>query len=292
MPPEVSPQATLAIRETISSFVTVNGVLLHCLDWGGEGAPILILHATGMLGRVYQPFAAALRAIGHVYSYDQRGHGDSERSPDGIYDWERTADDLEAFILAMGWREIRAFGHSAGGTAIGAVLSRRPDLIARAVLVEPVLIDPDDPSSRNSMLYERTLKRRAVFDDRMAILASYAGKPPFNSWRAGILNDYCIHGTVEGDDGKRYLKCRPEDEARIYESAVRFDGFDYVCRSHNPLHILFGEHTDTQGIVLADRLAAPQRQITIVPNAGHYPADGRAGLRRTGSGEVSPAYLT
>ena len=79
------------------------------------------------------PSRQALHAIGHVYSYDQRGHGDSERSPDGIYNWDRTADDLEAFILAMGWREIRAFGHSAGGTAIGTVLSRRPDLIARAV---------------------------------------------------------------------------------------------------------------------------------------------------------------
>jgi pimeloyl-ACP methyl ester carboxylesterase len=254
----------------ISSFATINGVRLHWLDWGGDGPPILLLHATGMLGRVYQPFAEALRTIGHVYSYDQRGHGDSERSPDGVYDWDRTAEDLEAFILQMGWREIRAFGHSAGGTAIGTVLSRRPDLIARALLVEPVLIDPADPSPNGNILYKRTLKRRAVFDDLPSILASYAGKPPFNSWRAGILNDYCIHGTREGDDGKRYLKCRPEDEARIYESAVHFDGFGYIRRSQNPLHILFGEHTDTQGIVPADRLAAPQRQITIVPNAGHF----------------------
>jgi pimeloyl-ACP methyl ester carboxylesterase len=267
MPSEVSPLLSAA---PAGAFININGVRLHYLDWGGQGAPILILHATGLLGRVYAPFARALSTIGHVYSYDQRGHGDSERSPDLIYDWNRTADDLEAFILAMGWHGIRAFGHSAGGTAIGTVLSRRPDLIARAVLVEPVLIDPDDPSPRTNTLYERTLKRRAVFDDLPSIVTNYVGKPPFDSWRAGILNDYCIHGTRAGEDGKRYLKCLPEDEARVYESAVRFDGFGYIKRSSNPLYLLFGERTDTQGIVLAERLVAPQRQITIVPYAGHF----------------------
>ena len=58
--------------------VSVNGLKLHYLDWGGDGRPIVILHATGFLGRIYRPIAEALTAIGHVYSYDQRGHGDSE----------------------------------------------------------------------------------------------------------------------------------------------------------------------------------------------------------------------
>ncbi|HEX4210963.1 MAG TPA: alpha/beta hydrolase [Candidatus Binataceae bacterium] len=259
-------------REPSSSFVTTNGVRLHCLDWGGDGPPIIILHATGMLGRVYRPMAEALTALGHVYSYDQRGHGDSDRSPDGIYTWDRTADDLEAFILTMGFREVRAFGHSAGATAIGTVLSRRPDLITRAFLAEPVLIDPDNPPARNTMLYESTLKRRASFDSLPAMLTNYAGKPPFNSWRAGILNDYCIYGSRDGADGRRYLKCLPADEALVYQSAPMFDGLAYILRSRNPLRILYGARTDTQGLVIADRLAAdaPQRQVTIVPNAGHF----------------------
>jgi pimeloyl-ACP methyl ester carboxylesterase len=269
---EVSPVSPRPAREPISSFVTVNDVRLHCLDWGGEGAPIIVLHATGLLGRIYRPIANALTALGHVYSYDQRGHGDSDRSPDGIYTWDRTADDLEAFILTMGFRGMRAFGHSAGATAIGAVLSRRPDLITRAFLAEPVLIDPDSPPIRNTMLYEATLKRRASFDSLPAMLANYAGKPPFNTWRAGILNEYCIHGSRDGADGRRYLKCLPADEALVYQSAPKFDGLAYILRSRNPLRILYGVRTDTQGITLVDRVVAnaPQRQVTIVPNAGHF----------------------
>ncbi len=50
--------------EPASSLVHVNGVRFHTLDWGGEGAPIVILHATGFLGRIYRPLAERLRAIG------------------------------------------------------------------------------------------------------------------------------------------------------------------------------------------------------------------------------------
>src|SRR5277367_1283734 len=90
--------------EPASSFISVNGVRLHTLDWGGEGAPIVVVHATGFLGRIYRPLAERLRSIGHVYSYDQRGHGDSSAAPNGEYSWEWTMRDLAGFITAMGWR--------------------------------------------------------------------------------------------------------------------------------------------------------------------------------------------
>src|SRR6267378_2186062 len=105
--------------EPKSAFVNVNGIRLHTLDWGGEGEPIVVLHATGFLGRIYRPLAERLHAIGHVYSCDQRGHGDSASAPDGAYNWTLTMTDLEGFVATMGWHKVRAIGHSAGATAIG-----------------------------------------------------------------------------------------------------------------------------------------------------------------------------
>src|SRR5208337_5384399 len=102
--------------EPASSFVNVNGIQMHTLDWGGSGSPIVILHATGFLGRIYRPIATALTSIGHVFSYDQRGHGDSGRSPTGEYNWTAMMDDLAGFIAAMGFKSVRGFGHSAGAT--------------------------------------------------------------------------------------------------------------------------------------------------------------------------------
>jgi pimeloyl-ACP methyl ester carboxylesterase len=96
----------------VSSYVEVNGVRLHVLDWGGVGDPILIVHATGFLGRMYAPIAERLTTIGHVYSYDQRGHGESSASSSNQYSWDLASQDLEAFIVAMGWKGIRAKCHS------------------------------------------------------------------------------------------------------------------------------------------------------------------------------------
>ena len=252
--------------------VIVNGLRLHYLDWGGNGPPIVILHATGFLGRIYRPIAEALRSIGHVYSYDQRGHGDSELPTTPIDGWELTTNDLEGFITGMGLSGVRGFGHSAGATAIGAVASRRPDLIVRAVLVEPVILDPANLPEGPGDLHERTLKRRPAFDSVETMYRSFANKPPYHTWRKDILRDYCEFGTRPDGHGGRTLKCPPEIEAQFYRSAPNFDGLGHILRATTPLLVLFGENTDTGGVALVDRLSAgaPHRRVAVIPGAGHF----------------------
>jgi len=252
----------------------VNGVRLHTLDWGGSGDPIVILHATGFLGRIYAPIASALTRIGHVYSYDQRGHGDSGAAPDGQYDWQLTMEDLAGFITAMGFRGVRAFGHSAGATAIGSLACERPELISRAVLTEPVIFEsPTAPELgwRNPFI-ESTLKRRRVFESVDAMFANFETKPPFHTWDRAMLRDYCEFGTRINSDGKRELKCQPEIEARFYETSRDFDGLGRIVRAPGPLLVLFGERSDSLGIVLADKIASARKngRVEKVADAGHF----------------------
>ena len=260
--------------EPRSSFVDANGVRLHTLDWGGEGAPIVILHATGFFGRIYRPLAERLRAIGHVYSYDQRGHGDSSPAPDGEYTWDATMRDLLGVITAMDWSGIRAVGHSAGATAIGSLASERPDLIARAVLLEPVIFEsPDAPELgwRNPFI-ERTLKRRRIFDSVEAMYTNFENKPPYNAWRKDILRDYCEFGTRSTPDGKRELKCAPEIEAKFYETARDFDGLARILRCTSPLLVLFGARGDSLGASLSGKVARQLRngRVIDVADTGHF----------------------
>lgn len=252
----------------------VNGVDLYTLDWGGEGAPIVILHATGFLGRIYRPLAEQLRSIGHVYTYDQRGHGDSSKAPDGQYNWDMTMRDLAAFIEAKGLQGVRAFGHSAGATAIGSLGAARPDLITRAMLVEPVIFEsPTSPELfwRNPFM-ERTLKRKRIFDSVDAMFANFDRKPPYDTWRKDILRDYCEFGTRPTPDGKRELKCTPEIEARFYETSRDFDGLGRILSSDVPMLVLFGANSDSLAVTLADRVAREihHGQAQTIPNTGHF----------------------
>lgn len=260
--------------EPKSGYLQINGVRIHSLDWGGSGEPIIVLHATGFLGRIYAPIARALTSIGHVYSYDQRGHGDSGPSPDGEYNWQRTMDDLAGFIAAMGFRSVRGFGHSAGATAIGSLAAERPDLISRAVLAEPVLFEsPTAPELewRNPFI-ERTLKRRRSFDSVEAMFLNFDRKPPYDTWRKDMLRDYCEYGSRPSDDGRRELRCAPENEARLYETSRDFDGLGRILRAEVPLLILFGELGDSLAASLSDSIATKLRngRVVKVAGTGHF----------------------
>jgi pimeloyl-ACP methyl ester carboxylesterase len=264
----------MAFVEPKSGTINVNGVRLFTLDWGGDGAPIVLLHATGFLGRIYAPIASALTRIGHVYSYDQRGHGDSSPAPDGQYNWQLTMDDLAGFISAMEFRGVRAFGHSAGATALGSLACERPDLISRAVLVEPVIFEsPTAPELgwRNPFI-AGTLKRRRVFDSVEAMFRNFDRKPPFDSWDKSILRDYCEFGTRRNAAGQRELKCKPEIEARYYETSRDFDGLGRIVRAEVPLLVLFGAKSDSLGITLSEKIASKLRQgrVVNVADTGHF----------------------
>jgi pimeloyl-ACP methyl ester carboxylesterase len=260
--------------EPRSSFVTVNGVRLHTQDWGGDGAPIVLLHATGFLGRIYRPLAERLRAVGHVYSYDQRGHGDSSAAPGGEYSWEWTMRDLEGFITTMGWPSVRAIGHSAGATAIGSLACERPDLISRVVLLEPVIFESATAPElgwRNPFI-ERTLKRKRVFDSVEAMFSNFDHKPPYDTWRKDILRDYCEFGTRPTSDGKRELKCAPEVEAKFYDTSPEFDGLGRILRCTAPLLVMFGVRGDSLGASLSPIVAQRLNngRVLDVADAGHF----------------------
>jgi pimeloyl-ACP methyl ester carboxylesterase len=257
--------------------LNVNGVRLRAHDWGGAaGAPVLLVHGTGMHASLLGPIAAALTAIGHVYSYDRRGHGDSSHDPDAVYDWQVEVEDLAAVISELALTEVRALGHSAGGTLIGALAAREPRRFARAMLVEPVLVEQGRQQVGNdtadSML-QRTRRRKRLFESPDAMFANFEHKPPFQTWRRDILREYCQNGAAANSAGQWELKCPPEIEARFYATAAHFPGLERLLKCEIPLMVLFGTRgEESTGARFADRLGAELENARILrfPDAGHF----------------------
>src|SRR2546429_507157 len=68
----------------IDRTVSVKGLKLHLLDWGGEGrTPLLLLHGFTGHAHAWDTLSIALQPHFHVYALDQRGHGDSD--PADVY---------------------------------------------------------------------------------------------------------------------------------------------------------------------------------------------------------------
>lgn len=259
-----------------SRFVSANGIRLHYLDWGGAGQPVIMIHATGLVAAVWTPLAEALRRAGfRPIAYDQRGHGDSEKPPEG-YSFGEAAADLAGLMEALDLGPAVGIGLSGGATAVAIGGADRPGTFDRAVLIEPIVFPNRDlPNARadhtNSMV-NRTIKRRAVWSSHAEIFASYRSRPPFDAWREDILRAYLEWGTRSREDGQIELKCPPAIEARIYDSAPSFDPWPHLRGLDIPTLVIRGERSEpvgpNQGAAIRDAL--PRGELLTVPDTGHF----------------------
>src|SRR5215207_7664294 len=95
--------------------VSVNGLRLHYLAWGPTTAPaIVMLHGLRGAARTWEPMAAPLSAQYHVIALDQRGRGESDWAPDGIYTRESYVSDLEQVVDEVAPAPFVLIGHSMG----------------------------------------------------------------------------------------------------------------------------------------------------------------------------------
>lgn len=108
-------------------------------DFGGPGAPLLLLHGAGANLVSMQPLAGELSPQFRVIAVDLRGHG---RSGDGPWEWEAVLGDLEAVCDGLGLDEPAVAGWSLGGMAAALWAGRHPRCPAA------VSLDGTPPPSR------------------------------------------------------------------------------------------------------------------------------------------------
>jgi len=109
----------------------------HYLDWGTAGLPpVVFLHGGGLNAHTWDLVCAALRRERHCVALDQRGHGESEWSPQMDYTTESHVGDLDAFVDTLGLRRFVLVGMSLGGVNALAWAGQHSRRLAGLVLVD------------------------------------------------------------------------------------------------------------------------------------------------------------
>ena len=259
-------------------YVEANGIRLHTLLWrSGQASlpPLLLLHATGFLARLWQPVAELLSPRFDVYAFDTRGHGDSDKPPpEGKnYHWRNLVEDLGGFCDTLGFRGVSMAGHSSGGAAVAYLATERPEYISKLVLFEPIILPPQfvPPSDRRSELAEGARKRRAVWPNTQELVEAYRTRPVFERWRDDVLRLYAEHGAFRREDGQIELKCSGEIEAQVFEHSGSLDTWDRLPEIRSPALVMHGELTGEQFLALMSQIAQriPRGRLASVPGAGH-----------------------
>jgi predicted alpha/beta hydrolase len=142
--PSASTPSASTLRLAARDGFALGATLYEAAAATGEPRPLaLIAPATGVLRRLYQPFASFLAGAGFdVLTWDWRGTGDSR--PPSLRGFAATMTDWAAldFAGALDWaaahageRPLLAVGHSFGGQALGLVADDAPASLAAAVTV-------------------------------------------------------------------------------------------------------------------------------------------------------------
>jgi pimeloyl-ACP methyl ester carboxylesterase len=109
------------------------------VDGPEDGPPVVLLHGGGQTRHSWSGTREALAQTGwRAWSFDLRGHGDSEWSPDGDYSMDAFAGDVLAIAASLPRPPILV-GASLGGLASLVAVSEAPDQLAVARAV--VLVD-------------------------------------------------------------------------------------------------------------------------------------------------------
>jgi len=239
--------------------MSLGDVELACIEWPGDGDPILMLHASGFHSRCWNQVVKHLPGR-HVYAVDLPFHGKSD-SP-GEVNWNAIAHYIAALVERLGLQRIIGVGHSIGGYMIARAAAAHPERFRHLLLIDPVIVAPEDydvaraNAAGINVTDHPVARRKNRWRDADEMFARFHDRPPFNTWEPEVLRDYCDYALKPAnEEGYRQLACDPINEASVYISQAMSDAVhEDIPRIVTPTTLLRAKYT---GLSINDLSSSP-----------------------------------
>lgn len=121
-----------------SRFVPVLGSYMHYREAGDRnGPPIVLMHGQPTWSYLYRNIIPGLPQDAHIIAPDTIGYGFSGR-PDIAYSWSDHVEYMEAFIAALGLKNVVLVVHDMGSFQGLAYAQRHPENVRGIVMMESI----------------------------------------------------------------------------------------------------------------------------------------------------------
>jgi pimeloyl-ACP methyl ester carboxylesterase len=256
-------------------FATVNGLRLHCLDYGGSGLPhLLCVHGLTGNAHNFDALAPHLVARYHVLSLDVRGRGDSQWGSPGEYLPQNYVSDLAALLETLAIARVTLIGTSMGGIISLMYAGGWPDRVERLVLND---IGPEINLAGGARIasYVGTAPER--FNDLAEVAAYYRQTyPPAARLSEEALREF-VKWTVKPAANGDGLVWKMDPAVRRplrSPSQQRLDLWVPYARIACPILIVRGAKSDILAAETVARMRQAHRDTAVVevPGVGHAPA--------------------
>jgi len=251
------------------TFTATDNTQLAVSDWGDPACrPVVLVHAWGLNGDMWGAQVPALIDAGlRPVSYDQRGHGRSDRSRGG-YDLDGLADDLAAVIGTLDLRGLVLVGHSLGAAVVIRYLSRHgSQRVAGLVisgLVGPALLRrADNPTGVDEAVFEA--RRAAMAADIGAFVDATPPAEYFGATKtvSAALGDWTRRQIIDTP-----LRVLLETQRALTRADLRAE----LAKIELPTLVMHGSADTSAPLELTGRPAAalvPDARLVIFDSAGH-----------------------
>lgn len=258
-----------------SQFVTVNGLKLHYLDFGGESRPALVcIHGLSGNAHNFDALAPHLSGAYRVISIDVRGRGDSEWGPSGDYNPATYASDLAAMLEALGIARVTLIGTSMGGMISMIYAGGYPERVAKIVLND---VGPEVDQAGAKRITDYMTTTPADFANLGEVAAYYRENyPPLRETPEAALIEFVKWAVKPGPNGRLVWKMDPavRNIPRTGSAARPLDMWVPFARITAPILVVRGAESDILARATTERMVkvAPRTRVVEVPGVGHAPS--------------------
>lgn len=238
-----------------------DGVSLHYEDTGGDGVPVLLVHAWPLHSGMWRSQIDALRGVRRVLAPDLKGFGGSD-APENVADYsvDSYADDLAATLDDAGVDRAVVVGLSIGGYISFALWRRHRNRIAALVLAD-TKAEADPPEGIDKRSSQQEQVRTQGIDGLVEALPQALLSPATREKKPDVIENVkdLMRNPAAGYVGAlEAMKGRPD-------STQDLAGIDV------PTLVVVGEDDAVTPPEAAQDLerGIPGARLVVVPEAGH-----------------------
>lgn len=252
----------------------VGSIEIQYLQYPGEGPPLLLLHATGLLPWLWHPIARALSSKYRVIAPYFCDHRESDPEEGGL-SWTLLAKDLSDLCKSLSLERPYLVGHSMGATVVAIAHAAEGLDAEKIVLIEPIFLPQFIYKSGLTVeqhpLASRSIKRRNAWNDEPEARSYLHSKKMFEKWDGEMMDLYVQYGMVSGEQGGLVLACHPRHEASLFMGGAHFDPWPLLGAIRCPVLVLEGENSENRAFINLPDIAAriPRGRYRLVNDAGH-----------------------
>jgi pimeloyl-ACP methyl ester carboxylesterase len=245
------------------STVTIDGVRLRFRSWGADDRPsIVLLHASGCHLGWWSEVAPALADEFHVVALDLRGHGGSDASPTGDYDFDAHVRDLDGVIDALDLHDVIVVGHSLGGY-VGLKYATTSPRRLRGLVIADMLCSLDGEAL--DRLHQAAQRPQPVFATREEAVEKFRLQPPETAAAEAIIRSLAEHAVGQTSDGKWTFRF---DRRALRHSPV--NAWQLLDKVDCPVLIVRGEKSTLMPTENVQRLVKGLKKSAAVDLPGAY----------------------